>query len=29
MSVEECLEALGLVLPVQTRLPPGVQIPFQ
>lgn len=29
MSVDERLEALGLVLPVQTLLPPGVEIPFQ
>jgi enamine deaminase RidA (YjgF/YER057c/UK114 family) len=29
MSVAERLEALGLVLPGEMRLPPGVEIPFQ
>jgi hypothetical protein len=29
MSVAERLEALGLVLPDEMRLPPGVEIPFQ
>lgn len=29
MSVAERLEALGLVLPGEQRLPPGVEIPFQ
>jgi hypothetical protein len=29
MLVAERLEALGLVLPGEMRLPPGVEIPFQ